>query len=299
LPELPEVETIRKGLVASLVGREVRRIRITLPRLLEVGRPEELTSLEGQHIQALRRHGKYLLVDFTTPATEGEAQTLVIHLGMTGQLTFRPRNTPPADHFVRLVSGLQRPVGAHSIDKHTHLVVELDSGDLLLFRDPRTFGKLLLLPQNKAHNTPRLARLGPDALGLPPETFLERFWVRRGKRVLKSLLLDQSLLAGVGNIYADEACFEAGLRPQRRSQRTTRAQVRRLADCVQAALQRGLANCGTSFSDYVGPDGHPGSNQEDLRVYGRGGLPCIACGEKLEKGVVAQRGTVWCPHCQK
>jgi formamidopyrimidine-DNA glycosylase len=235
------------------------------------------------------------VVDFdATPRT-----SLVVHLGMTGQLTFHPQGQAAEDRFVRLVSGLQKPLGPHSVDKHTHLVVGLDGEDRLLFRDPRTFGKLLLLPEDQLASTPRLARLGPDALGLTPEDFRERFWKRRGKRTVKSLLLDQSLLAGVGNIYADEACFEARIRPQRPSQRITRAEVLRLGFCVQEALERGLANCGTSFSDYVGPDGHPGSNQEELRVYGRGGLPCKNCGQDLVKGVVAQRGTVWCPSCQR
>lgn len=301
MPELPEVETIRRKLLPDVQGQRVESVVLRLPRLLEEGRPEDLEGLAGAHLAGLRRIGKYLLVDLDRPDAEAREPpwTLVVHLGMTGQLTFHPAATAPRDEFVRLASGLMKPVGPHSVDRHTHLVVGFQGGDQLYFRDPRTFGKLLLVPRPDLVSTPRLARLGPDALGLPPEDFVAAFWRRRGRRSVKSLLLDQGLLAGVGNIYADEACFDAGVRPQRRSTRVTRKEARRLADSVQVVLARGLANCGTSFSDYVGPDGHPGSNQEDLRVYGRGGQPCLTCEEPLSRGVVAQRGTVWCRRCQR
>lgn len=296
MPELPEVETVRRGLAPHLEGRRVAGVELRLARMLEVGRPRDLRALAGHRFLAPRRHGKYLLLDLDGP---GPGHTLVVHLGMTGQLTMHPAGAAPLDRFVRLASGLQRPVGPHTVDRHTHLVVTLEGEDRLLFRDPRTFGRLLVVPRDRLEATPRLRRLGPDALGLPDPVFVERLWARRGQRHVKSLLLDQGLVAGVGNIYADEACFAAGIRPQRRSARLTRAEAGRLAGSVQEALRRGIDNCGTSFSDFVGPDGHPGSNLEVLAVYARGGEPCVGCGGVLSKGVVAQRGTVWCPRCQR
>lgn len=296
MPELPEVETIRRQLVPRLVGRGVTGVELNLPRLLEVGTKPGLAALAGRRVLALRRHGKYLLMDLGRQ--DAPDRVLMVHLGMTGQLTFHPAGSPVTDRYATLVSGLQKPVGPHSVDRHTHLVLELGE-DRLYFRDPRTFGKLLVLEHAGHAATPRLARLGPDALGLDEGVFVERLWERRGKRQVKAILLDQGFVAGIGNIYADEACHTAGVRPQRRSQRLSKAQAGRLAAAVQEALARGLSNCGTSFSDYLGADGHPGSNQESLKVYGRGGEPCLGCGDALIKGVVAQRGTVWCRRCQR
>lgn len=296
MPELPEVETIRRKLVPSLVGRAVTRAELRLPRLLESGTPDAIEDLAGLRILALRRHGKYLLADLGP--TDTPEQVLLVHLGMTGQLTFHPAGQAVTDQTVTLASGYQKAVGPHPIDEHTHLVLELGA-DRLYFRDPRTFGRLLVLDFATHYESPRLAKLGPDGLGLDAAVFVERLWQRRGKRHVKSILLDQGFIAGVGNIYADEACFTAGVKPQRRSQRLTRAEAGRLAEAVEEALARGVENCGTSFSDYIGPDGHPGSNQETLHVYGRGGQPCVRCGEQLIKGVVAQRGTVWCRRCQR
>jgi formamidopyrimidine-DNA glycosylase len=296
MPELPEVETIRRQLVPALVGREVTRADLRLPRLLEVGSRQGMARLKGHRFLALRRHGKYLLCDLG----RGDApeKVLLVHLGMTGQLTFHPAGQVVSEETVTLVSGYQKSVGVHPIDKHTHLVLELGE-DRLYFRDPRTFGKLLVLDHASHRESPRLARLGPDALGLDLDVFVERLWARRGRRQVKSILLDQGFIAGVGNIYADEACYSAGVKPQRRSQRLTRKEAGKLAEAVDEALTRGITNSGTSFSDYVGADGHPGSNQETLHVYGRGGEPCVRCGEELIKGVVAQRGTVWCRRCQR
>ncbi len=296
MPELPEVETIRLQLAPRVMGLTIRDAHLSLPRMLEVGQIPEIQALQGSQILALRRHGKYLLLDLGRGLIE---KTLVVHLGMTGQLTFHPHDQSANDEFVTLVSGLKKSVGPHHVDKHTHLVFDLEGGNRLYFRDPRTFGKLLLLPFANHGESPRLKKLGPDALGLKRQMFVDRLWARRGLRSVKSLLLDQSFVAGVGNIYADEACFTAGVRPQKKLKRITQKEAARLADAVEEALVRGLQNCGTSFSDYVGADGHPGSNQEFLKVYGRGGQECIQCLRPLKKATVAQRTTVWCGSCQR
>lgn len=297
MPELPEVETVRRTIAPRIQGRTIARARLILPRILELGSRQGFARLKGLEVRELDRIGKYLLVRL------GEAgprsRTLVVHLGMTGSLMYQAQGQLVTGRFVKMASGYMKSDGPHTVDKHTHAVFELEGGGRFMFRDPRTFGKLLLMKTADEATTPRLAKLGPDAWGVSGAEFGARFRSRRGKRQVKSVLLDQSFLAGIGNIYADEACFEAGVKPQARAARLGPARVERLAAAVQAALARGLENCGTSFSDFVAADGSEGSNQEDLRVYGRGGLPCVTCGAELKKGVVAQRGTVWCPRCQR
>ncbi len=298
MPELPEVETVRRSLAPRLPGAVLVRFDLRLPRMLEVGTPRLLGALAGSRFAPPRRHGKYLLLDLERePAARDH--TLVVHLGMTGTLTWSPPGAPAVDRFQRTVTGYQRALGPHSIDRHTHAVLDLEGGARLVFRDPRTFGRLLVLPTRDLPTTPRLARLGPDAWGLPPEAFLSRWEARAGRRAVKAALLDQSLCAGIGNIYADEACFRAGIRPGSRTDRVSRPRLLRLADAVQAALAQGIENCGTSFRDFVDGDGSAGSNQEDLRVYGRGGEACLACGRTLASAAIAQRTTVWCPGCQR
>ena len=277
------------------MGEIVRDVVLSLPRLLEGAEPRDLDVLRGLACRKLERQGKYLILRFG----EGRGErVLVVHLGMSGQLTWKGPGQAVQDEFRRLPSGLAMPIGPHSVDRHTHFRVVFDAGGELLFRDPRTFGRLLLCRPSTLGAQPRLVRLGPDALGVAEEVFLERWKEFRGVRSAKAILLDQGFLAGVGNIYADEACHEAGIRPGVRSSTLAVTRIGALARAVQSVLERGLANCGTTFRDFVHPDGSKGGNQEDLRVYARAGLPCLACGTVLRKGVVAGRGTTWCPRCQ-
>ena len=295
MPELPEVETVRRRVEPGLLGREVRAVRQGHPKVFETGNPEEVVGLA---CRATRRTGKYLLLDFAGEGGE-EARTLVVHLGMTGQLTFAESAAQEDHRFRRLPSGYQKPLGVHAEGKHPHLVLETRDGARLPFRDARRFGRILTLEPEKEGENARLARLGPDALGYPLTEFVTRFLERRGKRAVKAVPLDQSFLAGAGNIYADEACFTAGIRPAARADKLTKPRVTKLAEAVAEALERGIENAGTTFRDFVHPDGSSGHNQEDLRVYARGGQPCVRCGTVLVKSTVAQRGTVHCPACQK
>jgi len=295
MPELPEVETVRRRLEPSLTGAVVRSVHLGLPRLLEGARTSDLEELVGLECGRLERRGKYLLIHFALSRRE---KVLVVHLGMSGQLSWQAGGADVVDKFRRLPSGLMTPLGPHSVDRHTHFRVGFQGGGQLLFRDPRTFGRLLIAAPEELEGVARIARLGPDALGVSEEEFLKRWKDFAGARCVKAVLLDQGFLAGVGNIYADEACHEAGIRPQAKSSGLTRARRVALARAVQSALDRGIANCGTTFRDFVHPDGTGGSNQEDLRVYARGGQPCLQCGTTLRKAVVATRGTVWCPRCQ-
>ncbi|MEK7394444.1 MAG: bifunctional DNA-formamidopyrimidine glycosylase/DNA-(apurinic or apyrimidinic site) lyase [Fibrobacterota bacterium] len=294
MPELPEVETVRRGLQERLPDEIVASVEVRHPSILEDCEPGDLGDLSGFRFARVDRRAKYLLLRMES----GEvAKTLVVHLGMTGQLTWKAVDQEVVDKFRRLVSGYRKSTGAHSIDAHTHLVVRTRSGGMLLFRDPRRFGRILLL-DGSDENCPRIARLGPDAWRLDARTMAGILRARSGRRCAKAVLLDQSVVAGIGNIYADEACFLAGIRPEKALARLSAAKILRLAESVDAVLEKGVVNAGTSFRDFVGSDGETGSNQEDLAVYGRGGLPCRVCGRILATETVAQRTTVWCPKCQ-
>jgi formamidopyrimidine-DNA glycosylase len=291
MPELPEVETIRRALVKPLEGRRIRSAELRLPRLL-LGFPsaEFPARLKGQRIHEVIRRGKYLVLDLDKDA-------LVIHLGMTGQLTHAAGDAAEDPRFRTTVTGLQKPVGAHPVDKHTHLLLHLDDGSRVMFRDPRTFGKLLLLLRDEWEHHPRLGKLGPEPLTMKPAVHAKDI-PGNSLRPVKALLLDQEFLAGVGNIYADEALFLSGIHPKRTVKSLKDPEKIAMLEAVKIVLRKGIKYQGTTFSDYRKPDGGKGDNYERLQVYGRGGFPCRACGTILHKTVVAQRGTVFCPTCQ-
>lgn len=290
MPELPEVETIARGLRPHLENKRIRSVDFRLTRLVE-GEPTDLpTFLRGRTLKRIVRRGKYLFLELDQGA-------LGVHLGMTGQLTYSPPAFEENPSFRRTVTGMQKAVGVHPVDKHTHLVLHFTNGERMLFRDPRTFGKLLPVPDGRWEKLARVNKLGLEPLEGSIAALAAAF-PANSHRNIKSVLLDQSFLAGVGNIYADEGLFAAGIHPATPAYRLKPEQVTRLLQEVRAALKRGIANQGTTFSDYRKPDGGKGSNQERLQAYGRGGEPCRRCGTLLRKTVVAQRGTVFCPACQ-
>jgi len=291
MPELPEVETIRRGLKA-VQGRRIESAEFGLPRLILGSTAGELTrKLQGRRIEAILRRGKYLVLELDT-------DTLVVHLGMTGQLTHAPANAKEDVRFIRTVTGLQKALGVHPVDKHTHAVLHLDDGSRVQFRDPRTFGKIIFIKGHAWEKNPRIQILGEEPLDLKIEPFLKKNFPARSRRPVKALLLDQSFLAGVGNIYADEALFASGLHPKTLVTLLQPAERIRLLTAVKTVLRKGIRYQGTTFSDYRKPDGSNGDNFERLMVYGRGGKPCRSCGTTLQKIIVAQRGTVFCLQCQ-
>jgi formamidopyrimidine-DNA glycosylase len=296
MPELPEVETIVRMIAPNVAGKRIAAAELRLGRLLLGSKPPEfMRRLAGQTVSRVIRRGKYIILEL-------DDSSLIVHLGMTGQLTFSPAAYDEDAEFVRTVTGLQKAVGVHPVDKHTHLILNLAGGERVLFRDPRTFGKLILVEGRAWPEHPRLSLLGEDPLELRIKAFLRRSFADGGRgsvRSIKSLLLDQSFMAGVGNIYADEALFRAGIHPATRVKDVGVTRMIRLLEAVKHVLRKGILNSGTSFSDYRKPDGTEGSNYERLQVYGRGGQPCRRCGEILRKAVVAQRGTVFCPVCQR
>jgi len=268
VPELPEVETIRAALAPLLVGRTVLAADAH-PSPKFAAAP----AASGQRVTAVRRRGKYLLADLAGP--DGRARELVIHLGMTGQLGADLDPTGP----------------------YARAWWRLDDGSTLVYRDVRRFGRIAVVDAGDHRSLPTLDALGPEPFGadFTPDG-LWRALARSGARV-KTQLLGQRVVAGVGNIYADEALWRAGIHPGAR--RVGRARAERLHTAVRGALALGLANGGTTLRDYRTVSGEPGRNQDQLACYGRAGHPCRRCGTTLRRAVVDARGTTWCPRCQR
>ncbi len=291
MPELPEVEVTRRRIEPLLVGRRIARVQTSDESYFFLTSPRELRrALPGRSVKSLGRHGKYLV------ARLDDGRRLVLHLGMTGQLFGSGAAS------VRLLSAARRaalsPAAqlAFRPDAHTHLrLVFEDGGPEVLFRDVRKFGKVLLLGEGEPCE--RLDRLGTDALAASGA--LLHAAARRRHTAVKNLLLDQSVLAGVGNIYADEALFLAGLRPRRRADRLTRADCDGLAEALRRVLRRAIETGGSSISDYVAPDGADGAYQVERQVYAREGEPCPRCGTPIRRQVIGQRSSHFCPRCQR
>lgn len=281
MPELPEVETVVRDLRPQLSGRRVESVTLArepavLARVIRFPTARRFaTRLRGRTIRTVERRGKYIVMP-----VDSDGVRFVVHLGMTGHL----RVWEPEEAVV----------------KHTHFRARLDSGLELRYDDPRQFGRLLLGSHEelvRARAFP--ARLGPEPIhGDLTESEFERL-IRARRRPVKSALLDQSFLAGVGNIYADEACFRAGIRPSRWTNRLTTRERRALYSSIQEVLENSIAARGSSIINYVDAFGVRGSNQEQLLVYGRGGQPCLKCGTPLQATRLAGRGTVYCRKCQR
>ncbi|TMD86459.1 MAG: bifunctional DNA-formamidopyrimidine glycosylase/DNA-(apurinic or apyrimidinic site) lyase [Chloroflexi bacterium] len=281
MPELPEVETIVQDLRPQLAGRRIESVQLTRDPAIRgrlVRYPKAATfirRLRGRTIRSVERRGKYLVMPL-----DKDGERLVVHLGMTGHLrVWEPEEAPV---------------------KHTHFRALLDSGLELRYDDPRQFGRLLLGTQEALIAGRAFpARLGPEPIhGDLTEAEFDRI-VKSRRRPIKAALLDQSFLAGVGNIYADEACFRAGIRPSRWTHRLTGRERRALYSAIQEVLENSIAARGSSIINYVDAFGLRGTNQEKLLVYGRSGEPCIKCGTPLQGTRLAGRGTVYCRKCQR
>src|SRR5690606_25196691 len=270
MPELPEVETTRRGLAPHLTGRRVERVVLRRPDLRWPIPGEVPGLLAGQRIDGVRRRAKYLLLDTA-------AGSALMHLGMSGSLRLVPEETP--------------------VRAHDHFDMVLDDGRALRFNDPRRFGCLLWQPPGETH--PLLASLGPEPLSDAFDG--EWLWqLSRGRRApVKTFLMDQAVVVGVGNIYAAEALFMAGISPLRAAGRVSRARYEALAGAVKAILLAAIERGGTTLRDFLAPDGAPGYFEQELSTYGRGGQPCRRCGAALKQRPIGQRTTVWCGRCQR
>jgi formamidopyrimidine-DNA glycosylase len=274
MPELPEVEAVARSLRPRLVGRTVEEVRASGKRLR---RPVELKklkrALEGARVLSVERRGKYLLVAFSSE------EVVLAHLGMTGRMVFAERAAP--------------------FELHTHVIFRLDEELDLRFVDPRRFGVLKVYPAARVDQSDELKVLGLDPLQEAFDVEYLRAALKGSKRDLKSFLLDQGVVAGLGNIYVCEALFRAGLSPRRRAFRVTAERAAALHRAIREVLELGIQNRGTSFSDYVDADGNFGDNQAALLVYGREGEPCPHCGKAIRRVVQGARSSFFCGNCQK
>ncbi|KFN50602.1 bifunctional DNA-formamidopyrimidine glycosylase/DNA-(apurinic or apyrimidinic site) lyase [Arenimonas composti] len=270
MPELPEVETTRRGLAPHVEGRHITGVVLRRPDLRWPIPPEVGANLPGQPVLAVRRRAKYLLLD-TAPGSA------LMHLGMSGMLRVLPAATP--------------------VGSHDHVDLVLDSGRVLRFTDPRRFGCLLWQPAGETH--PLLAGLGPEPLADAFDgDYL--FALSRGRKApVKAFLMDQAVVVGVGNIYAAEALFRAGIRPGRAAGAVSRERYRALAAAVKEVLAYAITRGGTTLRDFLSPDGAPGYFEQELQVYGREGQPCRHCGRPLRGRQMGGRATVWCSGCQR
>jgi formamidopyrimidine-DNA glycosylase len=271
MPELPEVETTRRGLEPHVTGRRIVALAVRQPRL-RWRVPDDLPAqLAGQRITGTARRAKYLLIGL-------ESGTLIVHLGMSGSLRVLAADTP------RLT--------------HDHYELLLDSGAVVRFNDPRRFGSLHYTSADPRGH-PLLARLAPEPL--EPEFDADYLWriTRRRRASIKQVLMNSRLVVGVGNIYASEALFRARIRPRRRAQTLSREEAKRLVRSVRSVLSMAIKVGGTTLRDYVGADGRPGYFRQKLYVYERAGQACRVCGTPVRQLTQQGRSTYYCPSCQQ
>ncbi len=269
MPELPEVETVVRDLRPLLIGRSFVKISVSKKALRRQWSRAWERQLLGRCVGAIHRRGKWILIDLGEP-------WLLVHLGMTGQFTVAegPRET------------------------HTHLVFTLDNAKELRFRDVRRFGSVTLhASRAKLDVVLAESRLGPEPFDLAPACWWES--LQSSRRNLKAILLDQTVVAGVGNIYADESLFEARLHPSLMGKAVKAAQAETLRQAIVSVLTRAIDRRGSSIRDYIGGSGLKGQMQDEFRVYGRTGKPCLVCRASIERTVLAGRSTHYCPKCQR
>jgi formamidopyrimidine-DNA glycosylase len=288
MPELPEVETIARGLRESVLGRRI--LSVTLGKTDFIDDPAALEQhLPGKQITAVERHGKFMLLRLAPPASagrggsapsgasngDGGSASLLVHLGMTGHIAPHP--------------------GSQPCKKHTHACFLLDDGRELRYTDARRFGRMAYLAAAALEE--ELHGLGADPLKVNAEEFMARVRMRRAR--VKALLLDQGVLGGVGNIYADESLWRAKIHPARLGARLTRKQAEALHHALRAILEKAIAMRGSSISDFLDAEGEPGEYQRRHRAYGREGKPCFRCRTPIRRTVVAGRSSYFCPSCQR
>jgi formamidopyrimidine-DNA glycosylase len=271
MPELPEVETTCRGIEPHLTGRQIRRLAVHEPRLRWRVADELALWAQGQTVRGVRRRAKYLLVDL-------ERGYLLLHLGMSGSLRVLPDST--------------------AREKHDHFDLELDSHWTLRFNDPRRFGSLHHGEGDPATH-PLLAKLGPEPLEPAFDAAYLHRVTRRRSVAVKLAIMNSHIVVGVGNIYASEALFRAGIRPGRAAKSLTHAECAALVKAIKAVLSMAIRHGGTTLRDYVGAGGEPGYFKQKLFVYEREGEPCRRCGELVRHRVQGQRSTYFCATCQR
>lgn len=276
MPELPEVETVRRGLDESLTGKKITGLETGLPKMLRGKSARAFAgAIAGAKVTGVKRRGKFLLIVLDN------GFTMIAHLKMTGQLTLVKGSAPS--------------------DEYTHIVIGLSGGKELRFRDVRQFGFLeLRKTADIGESGERLPALGPEPLSRAFTRGVFDFKIRkRTKSRIKTLLMDQSFVAGLGNIYADEVLYLAGVRPTRRAGTLTAKEKDKIFAAIRSVLSTAIEKKGTTVRDFVGSDGEPGGYQQYLKVYGRTDEPCPECGGVVKRVVIGGRSSHYCPKCQK
>jgi formamidopyrimidine-DNA glycosylase len=274
MPELPEVETIARGLRETVVGRRILRVTLGKTDFMDDPAAIEL-NLPGRRIEGIERYGKFMVVRLSVTNGDERAPGLLVHLGMTGRLAPVVKERPQ--------------------EKHTHACFELDDGRDLRYTDARRFGRMAFLAE--ASLVEALAPLGAEPLEVSEVEFHKRVRERRAR--IKALLLDQRVLRGVGNIYADESLWRAKIHPTRLGAQLSRKEACTLLRALQGILRRAIALHGSSISDFVDAEGRPGDYQRRHRAYGREGKPCARCKTLIRRTIVAGRSSYFCPRCQR
>ncbi len=274
MPELPEVETVLRSLETKTLDCTIIDVQVLEEKIIKRPAPEQFKQLlQGQKIIGFIRQGKYLIMEI------GDSMLLVVHLRMTGRLICS-ENPPP-------------------VNKHTHVIFYLDQGKEIHFQDIRKFGTMHLINREELDCFPPLMVLGCDALDpqLTPELFLEKFKGRKGQ--VKGLLLNQSFIAGLGNIYANEVLYKAGIQPQRSADSLSIQEKKQLYEAIHSILESAIEYRGTTLQDYVDGDGKQGEFQNKLQVHSRAGKQCLSCGESIIRIKQGGRSSFYCPSCQK
>lgn len=271
MPELPEVETVAAQLRSRILNKTISEVLVCAGRVLKTSPADFRKKLPGRKIENVTRRAKFIRVDLS------DGLTLWLHLGMTGQLLWKASYNKEA--------------------QHVHFVLAFEgSPELLIYRDPRTFGGIRLTNRNPDRLPSSLRLLGPEPLEMGREDFVARFAGRAGR--IKSLLLNQHLIAGLGNIYADESLFRAGIDPRKRPNRIGRGKLSKLYDAVRETLAEAIAHGGSTIGDYVQVNGESGKFQNHHQIYGREGQACNQCGKPVRKIFLAGRSSCFCSNCQ-
>ncbi|MGJ8686152.1 MAG: bifunctional DNA-formamidopyrimidine glycosylase/DNA-(apurinic or apyrimidinic site) lyase [Spongiibacteraceae bacterium] len=272
MPELPEVETVKRGIAPHLLQQDIVSVLVRERRLRWPIDAELEGRLVGRRVLAVERRAKYLLIELSDGV-------LMVHLGMSGRLYFVAADTP--------------------VGKHDHVDIVLSGGRVLRYTDPRRFGAVLWCEKTALTDHKLLQHLGPEPL---TDDFDADYLYGRSRHrnvPVKTFLMDGQVVVGVGNIYANEALFMAGIRPSRKAGNISLQRYQKLVAAVKKVLAQAIAQGGTTLKDFVGGDGKPGYFKQELNVYGRAGLPCSGCGRELLELRLAQRSTVYCKHCQR
>lgn len=284
MPELPEVETIRKGLQEYLFGHTIEDIEIRLPKMVS----GDKEAIVGAKIQGVRRFGKGLVIDLANDFS------IAIHIKMTGQLIYEGKDRPKEK--------LSEKVGGNLPNNHTHIIFIFDKNAKLYYNDIRQFGWIKIVKTDEVFDLPFFKELGPEPIPSSGQKALtlEQFsaLLKKSKGPIKPLLMDQKKIGGIGNIYANDSLFLAGISPLRKANSLTDQEISKLFDAIIAVLQKSLSVGGASEWQYVNALGQAGKYQNFFQVYGRVGKPCLVCGTIIEKIVMAGRGTFFCAVCQ-